>query len=297
MNDTAVPIEPQEGAWLSALLAGLAVSVWLAVIASAWRRKRAGLPLVEPLPSAIPPWGGGEVALVMLLHMACLLAASAIAAPEATNAPQRTRHGSATGAVRILAAAGGMTAATLLSSGFLMAGGAAFPMLGFGSRRPLEDLRLAVVTLAAITPPLLVMAGLLDRLVPYRHPVVDLLAGGHDVETLVAVVLSAVLVAPIAEEFFFRRVLQGWFEGLEARARQWVGRRPSGWPPVAASSLVFALAHLEHGLGWIPLVFFGLAVGWLARQRGSLVPGIIVHALFNAVSVGLLVLSGGPGRS
>jgi membrane protease YdiL (CAAX protease family) len=282
VNDTVADPRELDLPLLEAAIGAGAVAACIAVVWACYRRFRGGDPIVAPLPRSIPPWGGGDVAIVMLLHMACLLAASTIASG---------------GAGPILAAAGGMAAATLLSSGFLLAGGASVSTLGFRSLRPAEDLRLAVATLAGITPPLLVMAGLLDRLVPYRHPVVDLLARDHGSRTLSAVLLSAVVVAPIAEEFFFRRVLQGWFEGLEAKASHRAGRTPTGRLPVAASALVFALAHLEHGLGWIPLVFFGLAVGWLARQRGSLFPGIVVHALFNAVSVGLLLLAGPAGRS
>jgi membrane protease YdiL (CAAX protease family) len=59
---------------------------------------------------------------------------------------------------------------------------------------------------------------------------------------------------------------------------------------IVVSSLAFALAHLGQGLAWVPLFFFGLVVGYLARQTGSIVPGIILHGLFNAVSVVLVVL-------
>jgi membrane protease YdiL (CAAX protease family) len=41
----------------------------------------------------------------------------------------------------------------------------------------------------------------------------------------------------------------------------------------------------------VPLIGFGLATGYLARQRGSVLPCMVVHALFNAVSVGLLLLA------
>ena len=48
----------------------------------------------------------------------------------------------------------------------------------------------------------------------------------------------------------------------------------------------------------MPLFFFGLVVGTLARQTGSIVPGIILHALFNAVSVVLVVLqTAAPGTT
>jgi membrane protease YdiL (CAAX protease family) len=43
-------------------------------------------------------------------------------------------------------------------------------------------------------------------------------------------------------------------------------------------------------LAWIPLVILGIALGELARRRGSLVPAILLHALFNAVSVAMLVV-------
>ena len=90
------------------------------------------------------------------------------------------------------------------------------------------------------------------------------------------------VVAPIAEEFFFRGVLQGW---LQKRLPEL-----GGLGAIAIASLAFGLAHVGQGLAWIPLVFFGMAVGYLAKQTGSIVPGVFVHSLFNAVSVVLVLL-------
>ena len=87
------------------------------------------------------------------------------------------------------------------------------------------------------------------------------------------------VAAPIAEEFFFRRILQGW---LEIKYGDWA---------VVVSALCFGLAHLGDGLGWIPLIGFGLAAGYLARRRGTILPSIVLHALFNGLSVMLLVVS------
>ena len=87
------------------------------------------------------------------------------------------------------------------------------------------------------------------------------------------------VAAPIAEEFFFRRILQGW---LEIKYGDWA---------IVVSAFCFGLAHLGHGLGWVPLIGFGLAAGYLARRRGTILPSIVLHSLFNALSVVLLVVS------
>ena len=98
-------------------------------------------------------------------------------------------------------------------------------------------------------------------------------------------------MAPIVEEFFFRRVLQGWLEKRQAVALYGVR---SGESAIAISALCFALLHVGQGLAWVPLAFFGVVVGYLARQTGSLLAGIFLHAIFNAISVVLVVATGPP---
>jgi hypothetical protein len=135
-----------------------------------------------------------------------------------------------------------------------------------------------------VLAPLLCLAGLLDRVQPYRHEIIDFLADHRDPLAIGLVAFCAVVAAPIAEEFLFRRVLQGWLERFEPA---W---GPSG--PILLSSAAFALAHYGQGLGWIPLFFFGIVCGYLARQTGSIVPGIVLHALFNAVSLIIILARG-----
>jgi membrane protease YdiL (CAAX protease family) len=45
----------------------------------------------------------------------------------------------------------------------------------------------------------------------------------------------------------------------------------------------------DLGLAFVPLFPLGLVLGFIARRTGSIVPCILLHALFNAVSVGLLL--------
>jgi membrane protease YdiL (CAAX protease family) len=44
----------------------------------------------------------------------------------------------------------------------------------------------------------------------------------------------------------------------------------------------------------VPLFPLGLVMGFIARRTGSIVPCIMLHSLFNAVSVGILLASPTP---
>ncbi len=80
------------------------------------------------------------------------------------------------------------------------------------------------------------------------HPLIVLLHGRHSLAGLLVCVLSAVVVAPVVEEFLFRLLLQGWLERLEGRLRR-AARLPArlvGTAPVVASSLLFASMHYRR---------------------------------------------------
>jgi membrane protease YdiL (CAAX protease family)/uncharacterized RDD family membrane protein YckC len=90
------------------------------------------------------------------------------------------------------------------------------------------------------------------------------------------VVLIAVL-APIAEEIFFRGML---FGGLR--------KRLSTFPAAAISALVFGALHATTGITAVPpLIVFGFVLALLYERTGSLVPGMIAHALNNALALAL----------
>lgn len=267
---------------LAWLLVTCGVVISLAV---AWRileRARRGLPPVEARPPSGAVWNGADVAAAVLSFLGFqVLAAESMAAGASMQA-------------RLAAGSIAMLAATAVSAVALLLRGAAWPSLGLGLDRLRDDTRLALAGLALLLAPLLGLAAVLDRFVPYRHAIVDFLAAHRDPTSIALVVFAAVVAAPIAEEFLFRRVLQGWLE-------RWLDRREPRWGGVAAvvlSSAAFAAAHVGQGMAWVPLFFFGVVVGYLARQTGSIVPGIILHGLFNAVSVALVVLQvADPGRA
>jgi membrane protease YdiL (CAAX protease family) len=57
------------------------------------------------------------------------------------------------------------------------------------------------------------------------------------------------------------------------------------WMPIFASAGVFALAHIGQGLAPVPLFVFGIALGYLYRQTGSIVSCIVLHFGLNAFSM------------
>jgi uncharacterized protein len=98
--------------------------------------------------------------------------------------------------------------------------------------------------------------------------------------------LGAVVVAPIAEELFFRGML---FQALRDRIGLWAG--------MTLSALLFAGAHVQIGgeagaNALIVAIIFplGMLLAWLFQRRGSLLVPIVVHAVFNGVQVALLTL-------
>jgi len=85
------------------------------------------------------------------------------------------------------------------------------------------------------------------------------------------VAATAGLLAPIAEELVFRGFL---LPLLQPR----LGRVAS----LAATSLLFGLGH---GLPYaLPLTALGAFFGWLVQRHRSLLPAMLAHAIFNAVT-------------
>ena len=255
------------------LLVSLAVAAVTASFAMAVRvlaMREPGQPLVAAQPWEPVAWDGPDVGALFLVQVMFALVA-ANSGPK----PMPVLH-------QLSAGTASTVAATFVGVWILRSRGASWRSLGLVTRSFGSDAKLALAALALVLAPLLTLSSGLDQLVPYRHPIIDFLGTHRDPLSLALVFVSAVVVAPIAEEFFFRGVLQGW---LQKRLPEL-----GGLGAIAIASLAFGLAHVGQGLAWIPLVFFGMAVGYLAKQTGSIVPGIFVHSLFNAVSVVLVLL-------
>lgn len=97
------------------------------------------------------------------------------------------------------------------------------------------------------------------------------------VEPWVAV-LAIVILAPIAEEIFFRGVV---FNALSReRGRRWA---------YLGSATMFAVIHLSI-VALLPIFLLGLALAWVYERTGSLLAPIAMHMVVNGISVALALL-------
>ena len=101
--------------------------------------------------------------------------------------------------------------------------------LGWNKHHLPRDIRAGVGAFFMLVCPVMALQALLNqlKLIPGEHPIMKM---WHDSPTIwqhVAILITAVVVAPLVEEFFFRVLVQGWLENvsfllpriLEHRAR------------------------------------------------------------------------------
>ena len=126
----------------------------------------------------------------------------------------------------------------------------------------------------------------------------DRLPSGLGVKTstwaAVFTALFVCVVAPMAEEFFFR----GFLFGLLRRMRVSVAGRELGpWIAAVVVGLLFGLAHYDSAQPQylVPLAFLGFVLCILRWRTRSLYPCMALHSINNCVALGVneLALNGG----
>jgi membrane protease YdiL (CAAX protease family) len=174
-----------------------------------------------------------------------------------------------------------------------------------------KDLWTGAVAFVAIAPAVYVIQEIGTLLIPYEHPLINELQRKPDAFTQWTAAISALIVAPVFEEFLFRGILQGWLEKMELRLitkaeirgdtafgdtqniilgpRHSIAGLKLGTIPIFISSMLFALIHLGQGAAPIALYVFALALGYLYRQTHRLWPSMMVHFLLNAVTLLALI--------
>jgi membrane protease YdiL (CAAX protease family) len=121
---------------------------------------------------------------------------------------------------------------------------------------------------------------LLRNLPQGSNPVGELAISAAGPWQWVGLLLAGSVVAPLAEETFFRGVL---FMGLWRRLN-------SFWLAAVISSAAFALVHPQLFAGFGAVMGMGIVSCLLLRERRSLVPSIVMHATYNgALLVGAML--------
>ncbi|HZC58574.1 MAG TPA: type II CAAX endopeptidase family protein [Chthoniobacterales bacterium] len=105
------------------------------------------------------------------------------------------------------------------------------------------------------------------------QPIVQLFEGITDPAKKIPIIVLAVVIAPLAEEFVFRGFLYG------------VTKRFAGsLPALAFSGAVFALVHL-HLPSLLPLFLLACVLTFAYELTGSLLVPMAMHSLFNAITL------------
>ncbi|HUE74081.1 MAG TPA: CPBP family intramembrane glutamic endopeptidase [Pirellulaceae bacterium] len=230
----------------------------------------------------------------------------------------------------------------VMATGYLLLRAKATPRdLGFSWRELGQNVLIGLVAFPLIAVPVYALQAAIVWYGKwaYEHPVIEMLQKTPDFGLFVLLALSACVIAPLSEEWFFRVVFQGWLQ----RGFAWLGRQfdgqevsrqdievvvasPAGndelnpyaapaavqpyepvappeqfvedareapfphsilvqWVPILFSSVLFGLAHWGHGPAPITLTVLALALGYLYQRTHSIVPVIVVHSLFNSVSM------------
>jgi|TARA_B100000405_G_scaffold88721_1_gene61540 membrane protease YdiL (CAAX protease family) len=90
---------------------------------------------------------------------------------------------------------------------------------------------------------------------------------------LILTFISICVLTPISEELLFRGYI------LDA-----LNRLHGKWPAIIISSIIFGLVHFDPftiGMATIG----GVIYGWIRIRTGSLVPGIVAHAMWNTMAL------------
>ncbi len=94
----------------------------------------------------------------------------------------------------------------------------------------------------------------------------------------ILVVLAVVVLAPIAEELFFRGIVfNAW---LREGGRRWA---------YVGSAALFAAIHLSF-VSVVPIFLLGLALAWVYERTRNLLAPIAMHATVNGISVAIALL-------
>jgi membrane protease YdiL (CAAX protease family) len=137
--------------------------------------------------------------------------------------------------------------------------------------KPWRAVRLAILALVVIVAASAILSRYLDA-----GDEQGLVPKGWDSSRAVPFIANALvvtLVAPFVEELLFRGLGYGLLTQFVM--------------PIAAVLITGFSFGLAHGLvlGLPVLSIFGITLGWLRWQTGSVYPGMIIHCLFNAAAL------------
>jgi uncharacterized protein len=223
--------------------------------------------VVEPSPAPVREFGWPEATLATLLVLIFLLGLAASASHDVRRIQNHDLIQSGLLSVGLLVIIAGF----LWLRGFDLNLLGGFSKIGFGRAVTTG----AILLLAAY--PLVLLAEVvmqkLSRGSLEKQGIVELFNASSTLEQRILIIVLAVTIAPLAEEFFFRFFLYG------------VVKRYFGpGVGVVTSALLFAAVH-AHLPSFAPLFVLGICFTIAYEWSGSLLVCMTMHALFNALAL------------
>jgi membrane protease YdiL (CAAX protease family) len=194
--------------FVAAFLAG-SVAVWTAALVRVSRGGR----LVPWQPRRCVPWSGVELLLCAALYLLVLSAAGGVLrllGREAGGQADDPAHLVELIAINALVS----LAVTACAVTVLRLRGATWQDLGLARGSLLADCRLGLAAFLFVGPAVYALQLVLSLYIEGRHPLIDMVHTGGSAALWLAAA-SALLVAPLCEEWLFRVIFQGWLEKLE----------------------------------------------------------------------------------
>lgn len=224
----------------------------------------------------LPPWFAWSAPVALLTGLGVAIVAGAVVGGVAVATGGAAKH--LPGWVNLVATF--IQDIALVGSAVLFASMRLRPRPGqFGLRRPFSAWEaVGMVVLGAVAFYMFTLAWTQALGLHQRDQVLNNLGGTGVASTIAKGVLVAI-VAPIAEELFFRGF---FFTAL----RTWCGP----WVAAVLTGLVFGGIHAAGSpVGFlVPLAFFGFVLCLVRWRTGSLYPCMALHALNNSIAFGLL---------
>lgn len=160
-----------------------------------------------------------------------------------------------------------------LAPALLLAWGKGFDLRGSFSLRPMGLAGIAGCVLIGVSA-WTVGGGLLIRVLPPPESLVKalekLLVLDDRSVPLWQVWIFVALLPAVCEEMLFRGLILNGFRSM------------GKWPAIAATGLLFGLAHASI-YRLLPTLFLGIVFGWVVWRTGSVVAGMICHLLNNGL--------------
>lgn len=314
---------PEPASQAPTIATAVAILLSLMVLFAAAQRLLHGKPLLEYEPRQRVPWGPGAALISLfcvLLPVVQWIGSLLGGQPEAlqqSDAPFNPSDFIRDGIWNAVAMIGFALLIMLWLAGLLDASARDLG-LPRRARQLALDIGIGCCGCLAAMLPIYLLHGLLTVIFEpvQQHLLIEQLQGHRSPALFLVGTAMAVFAAPLFEEVVFRLLLQGYLERLEdqvtgfrpserppdlgscsdesesrdmpLRGRVW--NLPHGWAPVLLSGTAFGLAHLEHGVSALPLVLFGIVLGYLYQRTHRLAPSVAAHMLFNAFTMLLLWL-------